>query len=115
LTPINASRRARGYHRGNAHHPHAGTEECQSMPWTLERYPPAMRRLPPTVRAKAIEIANAMLAEGCAEGQAIRMAIAAARRWAEGIRDREWAARGNADSTPWRRRAARRAAADLPG
>ena len=49
------------------------------MPWTANRYPPAMQRLPLEVRMKAIEIANAMLAEGYEEGQAIRMAIAAAR------------------------------------
>jgi uncharacterized protein YdaT len=41
-----------------------------------------MRRLPLTVRLKAIGIANALLADGCDEGQAIRMAIAAARKWA---------------------------------
>jgi uncharacterized protein YdaT len=52
------------------------------MPWTLARHPPAMQHLPPVVRAKAIEIANAMLADGYEEGQAIRMAIAAAKRWA---------------------------------
>jgi hypothetical protein len=43
-----------------------------------------MQRLVPAVRIKAIEIANAMLAEGCEEGQAIRMAIAAAKTWARG-------------------------------
>jgi uncharacterized protein YdaT len=43
-----------------------------------------MRRLPPDVRLKAIEIANAMLAEGYDDGQAIRMAIAAAKEWAWG-------------------------------
>jgi hypothetical protein len=58
------------------------------MPWTFERYPPAMQRLPPEVRGKAIEIANAMLAEGYEEGQAIRMAIAAARKWVWEARDR---------------------------
>jgi len=52
------------------------------MPWTLDRYPPAMQRLAPEIRSKAIEIANAMLEEGRDEGQAIRMAIAAARKWA---------------------------------
>ena len=34
------------------------------------------------VLEKAIEIANALLDEGHDEGQAIRMAIAAARKWA---------------------------------
>lgn len=54
------------------------------MPWTKERYPPAMRWLPPAARAKAIEIANALLEAGHDEGQAIRMAIAAAKKWARG-------------------------------
>ena len=52
------------------------------MPWTVDWYPPAMRWLPLDVRMKAIEIANAMLAAGYDEGQAIRMAIAAAKEWA---------------------------------
>lgn len=52
------------------------------MPWTLQRYPPAMQHLPPEVRLKAIEIANAMLDEGCDEGMAIRVAIATAKKWA---------------------------------
>jgi len=34
------------------------------------------------VRRKAIEIANALLAEGCDEGKAIRIAIAKAKEWA---------------------------------
>ena len=52
------------------------------MPWDRARYPPSMRRLSPAVREKAIAIANALLAEGYPEGQAIRIAIAQARRWA---------------------------------
>ena len=53
-----------------------------AMPWTPDRYPVAMRGLPPGVRHKAIAIANALLDEGCDEGRAIRIAIAAAKRWA---------------------------------
>jgi uncharacterized protein YdaT len=53
------------------------------MPWTEQRFPPAMRGLPPRVRTKAIEIANALLGEGMEEGKAIRVAIAKARQWAE--------------------------------
>jgi uncharacterized protein YdaT len=41
-----------------------------------------MKRLPPLVRAKAIEIANALLEEGYDEGMAIRVAIAKAKEWA---------------------------------
>ena len=53
------------------------------MPWNEFYYPPAMAHLPELVRAKAIEIANALLEEGYEEGMAIRIAIAKAREWAE--------------------------------
>ena len=52
------------------------------MPWTPDRYPPAMRGLTPEVRCKAIAIANALLADGHDEGQAIRIGIAKAKDWA---------------------------------
>ncbi len=52
------------------------------MPWTSAYYPNAMQHLPTPVRDKAIEIANALLAEGNDEGKAIRVAIARARQWA---------------------------------
>lgn len=52
------------------------------MPWTADRYPPAMRRLHPLVRLKAVEIANALLAEEGDEGKAIRIGIAKAKEWA---------------------------------
>jgi uncharacterized protein YdaT len=55
-----------------------------AMPWTDERYPAAMRRLPGFVREKAIAIANALLMDRYEEGRAIRIAIAQARRWALG-------------------------------
>jgi hypothetical protein len=50
-----------------------------TMPWTPERPPLSMRKLPPKVRRKAVEIANALLREGTDEGKAIRIAIAKAR------------------------------------
>ena len=53
------------------------------MPWNEHYYPPSMEHLPPLVRRKAIEIANALLAEGEDEGKAIRIAIAKAKEWAE--------------------------------
>lgn len=53
------------------------------MPWTSEYYPKSMQHLPDPVREKAIEIANALLAEGMDEGKAIRIAIAKAREWAK--------------------------------
>ena len=52
------------------------------MPWNANDYPVAMKHLPPHVRAKAIEIANALLAQGADEGRAIRIGIAQAKRWA---------------------------------
>ena len=52
------------------------------MPWNEAFYPVSMKNMPPRVRAKAIEIANALLESGRAEGQAIRIAIARAKQWA---------------------------------
>lgn len=53
------------------------------MPWSAEYYPRSMIHLPDPVRSKAIEIANALLAEGMDEGKAIRIAIAKAKEWAQ--------------------------------
>ena len=52
------------------------------MPWTTTWYPVSMKHLPPPVREKAIEIANALLAEDMDEGKAVRIAIARAKEWA---------------------------------
>jgi uncharacterized protein YdaT len=52
------------------------------MPWNQEYYPTSMRHLSEVTRAKAIEIANALLADGMEEGKAIRIAIAGAEAWA---------------------------------
>ena len=52
------------------------------MPWNSEYFPVAMRHLSEVTRHKAIEIANALLAEGMDEGKAIRIAIAKAKAWA---------------------------------
>ena len=51
------------------------------MPWSNDRYPVSMKNLRPRVRHKAIDIANALLAAGRPEGQAIRIAIWSAKRW----------------------------------
>jgi len=53
------------------------------MPWSSDEFPASMSNLSPQVREKAIEIANALLAEGMGEGKAIRIAIAKAKQWAE--------------------------------
>jgi hypothetical protein len=52
------------------------------VPWSDTYYPASMKNLPPAVRRKAIEIANALLKERYPEGQAIRIAIARAKQWA---------------------------------
>lgn len=52
------------------------------MPWDAGYYPTSMKNLAPQVRAKAIEIANALLDSGHPEGQAIRIGIARAKQWA---------------------------------
>lgn len=52
-----------------------------SMPWNPAYYPASMD-LPPVVREKAIEVADALREEGMDEGKAIRIAIAKAKEWA---------------------------------
>lgn len=49
------------------------------MPWSKKNYPDSMKNLPDDVQAKAIEIANALLEEGYAEGRSIAIAIDRAR------------------------------------
>ncbi len=52
------------------------------MPWTRLEYPVSMRSLTPTVRAKAIEIANALMKENIEIQTAVVTAINRARDWA---------------------------------
>lgn len=56
------------------------------MPWDEENHPAAMKSLPGPVRAKALEIANALLDQDYDEGKAIRVALVKAREWA----DKHW-------------------------
>jgi len=51
------------------------------VPWNQSYFPQSMRNLAPQVREKAIEIANALLAQGYDEGKSIRIGIAQAKRW----------------------------------
>jgi uncharacterized protein YdaT len=54
------------------------------MPWTYDYYPVSMKNLPPEVRNKAIEIANALLEQGeMEEGIVIATAISRAKSWAQ--------------------------------
>ena len=54
----------------------------EPLPWDENYYPRSMTNLPPEIRLKAIQIANALLEEGYEEGRAIRIAIAKAKEWA---------------------------------
>ncbi|WP_367660177.1 hypothetical protein [Cytobacillus gottheilii] len=58
-------------------------KELIDMPWSKNDYPDAMKNLDPTVRNKAIEIANALLDEDYEEGRAIPIAIDKAKEWKE--------------------------------
>ena len=53
------------------------------MPWNKKNYPPSMKNLPTEIREKAVEIANAMLAENADEGMAIATGISRAKDLAE--------------------------------
>jgi uncharacterized protein YdaT len=53
------------------------------MPWNQSYFPQSMRNISPLVREKAIEIANALLAQGYDEGKSIRIGIAQGKRLAE--------------------------------
>ena len=49
------------------------------MPWYNGDYPPSYKNQPVKVRNKAVEIANALLGEGMAEGTAIATGLKRAR------------------------------------
>lgn len=59
------------------------------MPWDENNYPASMKNLRTLVRRKAIDIANAMLAEGHQEEDAIPIAISQAKKWAEDASTKE--------------------------
>jgi uncharacterized protein YdaT len=50
------------------------------MPWFNGDYPPSYKNQSPKLRAKAVEIANALLAEGVSEGIAIATGLKQARK-----------------------------------
>lgn len=61
------------------------------MVWTKDDFPSAFKNLKEEVRLKAIDIGNAMIADGYKEGRAIPIAISQAKEWAEdaGKKDKE--------------------------
>ena len=52
------------------------------MPWTEKDYPESLKNFDETTRRKAIDIANAMVADGYDEDRAIPIATARAKEWA---------------------------------
>lgn len=56
------------------------------MPWTAKNFPRSMKNLPTRIRDKAIEIANALLADGNDEGKSIAIPTAKAKEWASSHR-----------------------------
>ena len=68
--------------RGKRWRPRFDLQRRVLMPWTNSYCPASIKNLAPAVREKAIEIANALLAEGMEEGMAIRVAISEAKQWA---------------------------------
>ncbi|MFT4031296.1 MAG: hypothetical protein QM669_02665 [Siphonobacter sp.] len=59
------------------------TNSVSIMPWTNTNYPDSLKNFMAPVRKKAIEIANALLADGRSEDSAIAIATAKAKEWAE--------------------------------
>lgn len=59
------------------------------MPWTEKDYPDSLKNFDETTRRKAIDIANAMVADGYDEDRAIPIATARAKEWAEGADAKE--------------------------
>lgn len=50
------------------------------MPWSLDDCPRSWKNQPKAVRTKAVEIGNALLADGMEEGRAIPIALSQARK-----------------------------------
>ncbi|WP_460945547.1 DUF2188 domain-containing protein [Spirosoma daeguense] len=53
------------------------------MPWSKTDYPNSLKYFMAPVRNKAIEIANALLADGAPDDRAIAIATSKAEEWAE--------------------------------
>lgn len=59
------------------------------MPWNMKDYPASMKNLAKTTRKKAIDIGNALLADGYPEDRAIPIAISQAEKWHADASDEE--------------------------
>ncbi|AVL00944.1 DUF2188 domain-containing protein [Pediococcus inopinatus] len=51
------------------------------MPWNMEDYPASMKNMKELVRKKAIDIVNALLADGYPDDRAIPIAMKQAEKW----------------------------------
>ncbi len=52
-----------------------------SMPWNMKDYPQSLKNFDPLVKKKAIDIANALLAQGYSPKKAIPIATEQAKKW----------------------------------
>ena len=59
------------------------------MPWDMKDYPDSMKNMEPLLRKKAIDIANALEAQGYEDARAIPIAHAQAQEWLENASDDE--------------------------
>ncbi|MGK0551157.1 DUF2188 domain-containing protein [Enterococcus faecalis] len=59
------------------------------MPWDLNDYPASFKNFDPPLKKKAIDIANALLAEGYPDERAIPIAISQAKKWEAEASDQE--------------------------
>lgn len=59
------------------------------MPWNMKDYPASMKNLEKVTRKKAIDIGNALLADGYPEDRAIPIAISQAEKWYKDASDKE--------------------------
>lgn len=59
------------------------------MPWDKKDYPNSFKNFEPVLRKKAIDIGNALLAEGYPEDRAIPIAVSQAKEWLENVSDSE--------------------------
>lgn len=59
------------------------------MPWDKKDYPNSFKNFEPLLRKKAIDIGNALLAEGYTEDRAIPIAVSQAKEWLENVSDSE--------------------------
>lgn len=59
------------------------------MPWDMKDYPDSMKNMDPLLRKKAIDIANALLAQGYEDDRAIPIAHSQAHEWFENASNQE--------------------------